>query len=196
MTKNNRCFDTATFTFPIRLATVAVLAGALSTSCVADAVTGKPSSRTVEGSSAIALEAPAVDGPAADRPAVDEPAVNEPAVDEIDPSDAYASEDGRVDTQGNLLPEIIDGLTVGMPYDQARELIIGEIWLPRTYPPVRADDKGVAALQAMGFEEARACSGTGLGLCRLEFVEREGLLFGVVVTTSEAMPTVWSWFVE
>lgn len=212
MTKNSPSFAASTVSFSTLSATVAVLAGFLSTGCVADAVVESTSAQTMDASAIAPKAAPVKEAVTAtetapiintDTPAVtDEPAANTQSVaveweDEIDPSDAYVSEDGRVDAQGNLLPEIIDDLTVGMPYDEARELIvINGIWLPRTYPPVDTNNVGVVALQEMGFEEARECSGTGLGLCRLEFVEPEGLLFGVIVTTSEEMPMVWSWFVE
>jgi len=218
MIKNSRCFSASTFSLSALSVTAVALAGVFSTGCVANAVADAsstddaPSTQTVNASAAsssgdiASTSAPTAPAqaialgeedktalPKADTSEIDP---SDAYVDEIDPSDAYSRDAGRIDAQGNLLPEIIDGLTVGMPYDEARELIMNGIWLPRTYPPVSTDNLGVVALQEMGFEEARECSGTGLGLCRLEFVEREGLLFGVVVTTSEAMPTVWSWFVE
>ena len=48
----------------------------------------------------------------------------------------------------------------------------------------------------LGYEEVRDCAGTGLGLCRMEFIEREGLVLVIVVTTSEAEPMVWNWSLE
>ena len=113
---------------------------------------------------------------------------------EIDPADAYLMEEARTDANGNLLPELIDGLEVGMPYSVARELIIGQIWAPRIHPPVEtAANPAIRSMQALGFEETRECAGTGLGLCRMEFVERDGAVLGIIVSTSDEAPAVWSW---
>ena len=139
------------------------------------------------------------------------------AVDsEIDPGDAYIEDDPsppplpvddfepndeqiralqqRTDANGNLLPELIDGLAVGMPYREARQLIIGDIWTPRTHPPIDTTyDAPARDMQALGFEEVRSCAGTGLGLCRMEFVERDGGLLGIIVSPSGDEPSVWTW---
>ena len=112
---------------------------------------------------------------------------------EIDPSDAFTN---RTDANGNVLPEIVDGLVVGMNYEDARELIIGDIWAPKTVPPANLENLAVKSLYDAGYEEIRDCAGTGLGLCRMEFIEREGLVFVVIVTTSEDTPKVWTWSVE
>ena len=94
------------------------------------------------------------------------------------------------------LPEIITGMEVGMPYAEARTLIDQEIWAPRTYPPLTNVSGSVQTLLDLGYEEVRDCAGTGLGLCRLEFIEREGLVLVIIITTSETEPKVWSWGVE
>ncbi|MDV3347486.1 hypothetical protein QGP82_02170 [Leptothoe sp. LEGE 181152] len=112
---------------------------------------------------------------------------------EIDPSDAFTN---RTDANGNVLPEIVDGLVVGMDYEDARSLIIGDIWAPKTVPPANLENIAVKSLYDAGYEEIRDCAGTGLGLCRMEFIERDGLVFVVVVTTSEDTPKVWTWSVE
>lgn len=142
--------------------------------------------------------APAIDTVAASadplsaRPETDEgrPAESD---SEIDPSDAFTN---RTDANGNVLPEIVDGLVVGMDYEDARTLIIGDIWAPKTVPPANLENLAVKSLYDAGYEEIRDCAGTGLGLCRMEFIEREGLVFVVVVTTSEDTPRVWTWSVE
>ncbi|MEM1252955.1 MAG: hypothetical protein AAGI69_11020 [Cyanobacteria bacterium P01_H01_bin.21] len=112
---------------------------------------------------------------------------------EIDPSDAFTN---RTDANGNVLPEIVDGLVVSMDYEDARSLIIGDIWAPKTVPPANLENLAVRSLYDAGYEEIRDCAGTGLGLCRMEFIEREGLVFVVIVTTSEDVPKVWTWSVE
>ena len=96
----------------------------------------------------------------------------------------------------NSLPEIIDGMEVGMPYAEARALIDQNIWAPKTYPPVTSVSTTVQTMRDLGYEEVQDCAGTGLGLCRMEFIEREGLILVIIVTTSEAEPMVWSWFLE
>ncbi len=103
----------------------------------------------------------------------------------------------QTDADGNLLPELIEGLEVGMPYSEARSLIIGEIWYPRTYPPIDTTyDAPVRNMQALGFEETRSCAGTGLGLCNMEFLEQEGTILTITVATSSEVPTVWTWSID
>lgn len=120
-------------------------------------------------------------------------AISNDSESEIDPSDELIS---RTDTNGNLLPEIVDGLVVGMDYGEARRLIIGDTWGPKTVPLANLENLAVKSLYDAGYEEIRDCAGTGLGLCRMEFIEREGLVFVVIVTTSEDTPKVWTWSVE
>lgn len=99
-------------------------------------------------------------------------------------------------TDANSLPEIIDGTEVGMPYADVRALIDQNIWVPKTYPSLEYVSTTVQTIRDLGYEEVRDCAGTGLGLCRMEFIEREGLVLVIVVTTSEAEPMVWSWLLE
>ena len=87
-------------------------------------------------------------------------------------------------------------MEVGMPYAEARALIDQNIWAPKTYPPVTSVSTTVQTMRDLGYEEVQDCAGTGLGLCRMEFIEREGLVLAIIVTTSEVEPMVWSWFVE
>ncbi|MEL6230033.1 MAG: hypothetical protein AAFR24_08985 [Cyanobacteria bacterium J06627_3] len=94
------------------------------------------------------------------------------------------------------LPEIIEGMEVGMPYADARALIDQNIWAPVTYPPLASVSTTVQTMRDLGYEEVRDCAGTGLGLCRMEFIEREGLVLVIIVTTSEAEPMVWNWSFE
>jgi hypothetical protein len=94
------------------------------------------------------------------------------------------------------LPEVIDGMEVGMPYADARALIDQTIWLPKTYPALEYVSTTVQTMRALGYEEVQDCAGTGLGLCRMEFIERDGLILVIIVTTSEAEPKVWSWWLQ
>lgn len=100
------------------------------------------------------------------------------------------------DLNSTSLPEIITGMEVGMPYAEARALIDQTIWAPRTHPPLDNIGTAVQNMRDLGYEEVRDCAGTGLGLCRMEFIEREGLVLVIIVTTSEAEPMVWTWDVE
>ncbi|MBX2863091.1 MAG: hypothetical protein KTR27_06010 [Leptolyngbyaceae cyanobacterium MAG.088] len=95
-----------------------------------------------------------------------------------------------------VLPDVIDGMEVGMTYASARALIDQEIWAPRTYPPANYVSLAVQQMRDLGYEEVRDCAGTGLGLCRMEFIEREGLVLVIIVTTSEEEPKVWDWSLE
>ncbi len=128
---------------------------------------------------------------------------------EVDSADAYddiydgaldstfykeESGEGADDADLYALPDLIDGMYQGMPYSEARELTIGEIWWPRAYPPVDAEDNPtVAAMQALGYEEALECSS---GLCTMEFDERDGSTLSIIVSTAQEELTVWSWGID
>lgn len=67
-------------------------------------------------------------------------------------------------------------LTPGMSYGQVRSLVMGEGWVSHTVMNGAAPDNNdttVKKLNALGFIEAQACSGTGQGFCRFEFVRIE-----------------------
>ncbi|MGB5916852.1 MAG: hypothetical protein WBG63_18450 [Phormidesmis sp.] len=176
---------------------LSAIAGLISTSCASPSVSQSVSQNISQSAGQSANQSAVISTALTSASAKAEVLTPESSSeDEIDSSDAYAQDDHRVDAYGNLLPDIIDGLAVGMPYAEARELIVGAIWQPKTYPPASLGSTTVENLYNIGYEEVRDCAGTGLGLCRMEFIEREGLIFVVIVTTSEAVPTVWSWDIE
>ena len=127
---------------------------------------------------------------------VDEKIASAPTPSTSQSVDSDTSDIAQQAPDASSLPEIIDGKEVGMPYADARALIDQNIWGPRTYPPLEYVSATVQSMRDLGYEEVRDCAGTGLGLCRMEFIEREGLVLVIVVTTSEAEPMVWSWSLE
>ncbi|MGD1853304.1 MAG: hypothetical protein ACFB2W_03555 [Leptolyngbyaceae cyanobacterium] len=139
------------------------------------------------------LPAPPATTPESLAPTDSDPAKTSVSPEEVAPTDSKIAQNRP---EQNSLPEIITGMEVGMPYAEARALIDPEIWGPKTHPPLDHISTSVQTMRDLGYEEVRDCAGTGLGLCRMEFIEREGLVLVIVVTTSEAEPRVWAWDVE
>ena len=93
--------------------------------------------------------------------------------------------DAELTYEGVVLPRIIPGLVVGMPYEQARMLILADGWRP-------ADGLEPASRNGMdNYMEIEDCSGSGLGLCSMSFVDAEMNRFGLTTWGSE--PTVRDW---
>ena len=93
--------------------------------------------------------------------------------------------DAELTYEGVVLPRIIPGLVVGMPYEQARMLILADGWRP-------ADGLEPASRNGMDdYMEVEACSGSGMGLCNMSFVDAEMNRFGL--TTWGSGPTVRDW---
>lgn len=92
------------------------------------------------------------------------------------------------------------GLKEGMPYQEARKLLIQQGWQPNLLgepPDVR--DPAVKELFDFGYYEVKSCSGTGLGPCRFEFTNQAGELLVVSAITGGAeniKRQVWRWFIE
>jgi hypothetical protein len=87
----------------------------------------------------------------------------------------------------------------GMPYKAARKILIQQGWQPN----VPASNGSIPNLENSqikiaydrGYHEIKDCSGTGLGLCRFEFVNYKSELL-VVSTTSRSGLKVFHWFIE
>jgi hypothetical protein len=93
----------------------------------------------------------------------------------------------------------ITGMKQGIPYGAARKILIQQGWQPN----VPASNGGIPNLENSqikiaydrGYHEIKDCSGTGLGLCRFEFVNYKSELL-VVSTTSRSRLKVFHWFIE
>ena len=87
--------------------------------------------------------------------------------------------------------QLMDELEAGMRYGEVRSHLIDQGWIPHDFattgPVTESNDRLVMQLYDMGFSEIRACSGTGQGFCRFEFVYGDRTLDNgpilVVITT-------------
>ncbi|WP_253274481.1 hypothetical protein [Nostoc sp. PCC 7107] len=91
-------------------------------------------------------------------------------------------------------------LKEGMPYQQARELVIQQGWRPNLQgdaPNLR--DNSVKELFDFGYKEVKDCSGTGVGACLFEFSNQAGELLSISATIADRSNTervVWRWSIE
>jgi hypothetical protein len=85
----------------------------------------------------------------------------------------------------------------GMSYQKARKILIQQGWQPNisvSNEELRLDGQ-VRSTYNSGYKEIKACSGSGLGLCRFEFINSKGELL-VVSTTSLPELKVFRWFLD
>jgi hypothetical protein len=96
-------------------------------------------------------------------------------------------------------PEVV-GLSKDMPYEDARALLIQQGWQPSSPDAPESlanlNNTGVQELVDKGYEEAKECSGTGLGLCLFEFSYEDGTLLSVSVAAATGNIAVWDWFIK
>ncbi len=94
----------------------------------------------------------------------------------------------------------VAGLTQGMPYAEARRVLIGQGWQANTYNPNRKNDLQ-QALQAYfirnGFTEVEECQPTGSGLCAAAFHSGTGRrLYVFTAEPEDDDAKVVSWCVD
>lgn len=91
-------------------------------------------------------------------------------------------------------------LKKGMPYENARQILIKKGWQPYLQgTPRNLRNPSVKELFDWGYEEIKDCSGTGEGPCRFEFINKKQELLIVVATTMGAENTkrfVRNWWIE
>jgi hypothetical protein len=95
------------------------------------------------------------------------------------------------------------GIQQGMPYKEARKILLQQGWqanLPVSNGQLpNLENAAIKVAFELGFEEIKDCSGTGLGLCRFEFINYKGKQLVVSATTARSDKgelTVWRWFLE
>lgn len=90
-------------------------------------------------------------------------------------------------------------LQQGMPYKEARQILIQQRWQPSLQGQPNLRDRSVKELFDLGYKEIKDCSGTGEGPCRFEFINQQGKLLVIVATTRGAENTkrfVRNWWIE
>lgn len=89
------------------------------------------------------------------------------------------------------------GIKQDMPYKEARKILIQQGWQPNlTVDSSELEDRTSKELFELGYKEVKACSGTGMGLCRFEFTNQKGELLVVSARPENGERTVWKWFIE
>ncbi|RMH78038.1 MAG: hypothetical protein D6680_03350 [Cyanobacteria bacterium J007] len=89
-----------------------------------------------------------------------------------------------------IAQEIPSELSEGMPYSEARELILEEGWqAPDLRPsnPLNGSED---------YQEIENCSGTGVGYCRGYFVNADGDRLVVITVNGSENPDLSSWWIE
>lgn len=118
--------------------------------------------------------------------------------------DVYVADEERREFFGTGTPvvnvplaEVRASLERGMPYGEARSLLLDNGWEPIV--DLTADttyDASLRSMHEMGYLEAESCAGTGLGFCNMAFAGKDGVILGITLTTSSAVPNVWEWGVS
>lgn len=116
------------------------------------------------------------------------------AVPHLDPEPALSAIVNELDLQP------------GIPYAEARSLLIDQGWIPHTFmttaPLADWSDPKVQSMQAMGFSEAKSCTHPQADICVFEFVYTDrtlsaGAVLSVLASTADSTtdeaPTLWSW---
>ncbi len=86
----------------------------------------------------------------------------------------------------------------GMPYGEARKILIQQGWQPNLSDrngEIPNENSGIKAIYDLGYKEINDCAGSGLGLCKFEFINSKGELL-VVLTTSDVELPVFHWFLD
>lgn len=92
--------------------------------------------------------------------------------------------------------EVRVSLEQGKPYGEARAMLISNGWEPTVDPTIDTTyDAALRNMHEMGYVEAEACSGTGLGFCSMAFSGKDGVFLSITLTTSSEVPSVWEWSV-
>ncbi|MEM6598818.1 MAG: hypothetical protein AAF635_11780 [Cyanobacteria bacterium P01_C01_bin.69] len=95
------------------------------------------------------------------------------------------------------VPEVRASLAQGMPYAAARAMLVTNGWEPIADTTVDTTyDASLRNMHEIGYVEAEACSGTGLGFCSMGFAGRDGVVLSITLTTSSEVPTVQNWSVN
>ncbi|MBD1852961.1 hypothetical protein H6F87_23735 [Cyanobacteria bacterium FACHB-502] len=102
---------------------------------------------------------------------------------------------GTMPAQAQSVPN----LQQGMPYAQARQLILNAGWSPsyNTQEPNRFGmSSKVDHFLGLGYTEIVNCAGTGMSLCRFEFYGDQGQTLAVSVGQGTQTDVVYRWWVE
>jgi hypothetical protein len=109
------------------------------------------------------------------------------------------SEKVQLSLENSVNPPKKIPLQQGMPYKDARQILIQQGWQPSLQGEPNLRDRSVKELFDLGYKEIKDCSGTGEGPCRFEFINKQGELLVIVATTRGSENTkrfVRNWWIE
>ncbi|NTW20513.1 MAG: hypothetical protein HGA42_13335 [Nostocales cyanobacterium W4_Combined_metabat2_030] len=94
--------------------------------------------------------------------------------------------------------EIPTGLRQGMPYSQARQIILNSGWQIDYERPRARELFGLTSrmVNQLGYDEFGDCSGTGIGFCGGSFIGSDGKRLGIVTVNNQGDPQLYHWTVS
>jgi hypothetical protein len=99
-----------------------------------------------------------------------------------------------------IAQEVPTTLQQGMPYAEARQMLIEAGWQAIEISPMQRESQSdtVSYLVELGYNEVADCAGTGMGFCRLEFTTAEGQTLAIVTVNNQRgdEPTLYRWMLE
>lgn len=95
--------------------------------------------------------------------------------------------------------EVPSELRQGIPYSEAREILLDEGWqVPYRNPNTNGELMGLMDIMVneWGYDEFEECSGTGVGFCLGGLFDAYGRKLSVVTVNNEEDPTLYRWWIE
>lgn len=94
--------------------------------------------------------------------------------------------------------EIPTGLRQGMPYSEAREIILNSGWEIDYESPRSRELFGLTSrmVNELGYDEFGDCSGTGMGFCGGYFIGSYGKRLEIVTVNNQREPQLYHWTVS
>ncbi|MCT7952914.1 hypothetical protein NG798_24240 [Ancylothrix sp. C2] len=91
--------------------------------------------------------------------------------------------------------EIPTGLRQGMPYSEARQIILNSGWQIDYGRPRVRELSGLTSrmVNKLGYDEFGDCSGTGIGFCGGDFIGSNGKRLGIVTVNNQQDPRLYHW---
>lgn len=105
----------------------------------------------------------------------------------------------------NLLPgitlaqEVPTTLRQGMPYAQARKILLEAGWQAVELSPNRERFSPLDyIIDQLGYNEVEDCSGTGMGYCRFSFADANGRKLAVITVNNQRgqQPKLQRWWID
>ncbi len=95
-----------------------------------------------------------------------------------------------------IAQELPSTLRQGMPYAEARQILLDAGWQAAYLSPMRERFGAMDYIIELGYNEVTSCSGTGMGFCAFEFVDAYGNKLAISTTNNQRgqEPTLFRWW--